>query len=128
MEHQLLLLSKIFHWRALLSPVRDDSRNFVLKSLVKLLVSEGFPGGSPVKSPCFHCRGTGSIPWLGNQVPAWHAVPSKQNKKQTRLRKLPDQRFRVLRSIKENWGNRNTRAKAFRGWIYQDTFTTPHKF
>ena len=25
-----------------------------------------FPGGPLVKTPCFHCRGHGFNPWLGN--------------------------------------------------------------
>ena len=31
----------------------------------KRLVTD-FPGGPVVKTPCFHCRGHGFDPWLGN--------------------------------------------------------------
>ena len=42
------------------------------------LKKQGFPGGRVVGTLCFHCRGKGSIPWLGNEDSACHAVWPKK--------------------------------------------------
>ena len=38
-----------------------------------------FPGGPVVKTPCPHCRGTGSIPGRGTKIP--HAARHGKKKK-----------------------------------------------
>ena len=38
-----------------------------------------FPGGSVVKTPCFHCRGHGFNPWSGTKIP--HATAWLKKKK-----------------------------------------------
>ena len=45
-----------------------------------------FPGGPMVKTPCFHCRGRGSIPGRGTKIP--HATwRSQKTEKQTNKKK-----------------------------------------
>ena len=53
------------------------------KQLKKLKGEEGTSRGSPVvETPCFHCRGRGFGPWLGNEdPPACHMVWQKNRKK-----------------------------------------------
>ena len=45
-----------------------------------------FPGGPVVKTPCFQCRGTGSIPGLGTKIP--HAMLRGQKKKKKGRRSM----------------------------------------
>ena len=40
----------------------------------------GFPGGPVVKTLCFHCRGTRSIPRWGTKIPhaLWHSQKKRE--------------------------------------------------
>ena len=53
---------------------------FIPPSLLFLSkTSQDFPGGPVVKTPCFQCRGMGSIPGQGTKIP--QAVWPKKKKK-----------------------------------------------
>ena len=42
-----------------------DYTKIVKIRILKIHLQE-FPGGPVVRTPCFHCRGHGFDPWLGN--------------------------------------------------------------
>ena len=41
-----------------------------------------FPGGLVIRTLGFHCRGRGSIPGLGTEIPASHAAQQNKQTKQ----------------------------------------------
>ena len=45
-----------------------------------------FPGGPVLETPCFHCRGHGSIPGQGTKVP--HAARPKKDKNKNKKNTL----------------------------------------
>ena len=55
-----------------------------LKEVVVKTVYREFPGGPVRRTLRFHCRGPGSVPGRGNNIPqaAQHAARPKTNKKQ----------------------------------------------
>ena len=54
-------VTSVFFWTHPLNPIYLKGNVLVL-----LKSSWDFPGGPVGRTPCFHCRGHGFYPWLGN--------------------------------------------------------------
>ena len=56
----------------------------MMKEREKNRVKRDFPHGPVVKTPCFHCRGMGSIPGWGTKIlnAMRHSSPKKEGKKE----------------------------------------------
>ena len=62
-----------------------------------------FPGGPVVKNLSFQCRGTGSIPGPGTQIP--HAMQHSQKKKKKKAKKIQTYSARPLSVRKGSRGD-----------------------